>query len=173
MRTVWGFGLFRIGFDAGEYIDFTNSMGKLVYVEEFNEYTSLSGTFKRVSKGWRPRISVDIYNVCDTDHTNLRRLLEYINTIKSRGGTFWIVPRYDSSYDNTEQILIYAELVSDINLEDIANTQVGQRITLEFLGRDRVTSLPTVESSAVENNWIDNGVDNYVDESGILYVMAS
>ena len=82
MRTVWGFGSFRIGTDSSNYAEFTTRMGRIRFVEEFNEYTTLSGSFRRISKGWRPEIDVKIYNLLTDDWQDVVEMFDHINQTK-------------------------------------------------------------------------------------------
>lgn len=172
MRTVWGFGIFRIGTDSSNYATFSTRQGKITFVEEFNEYTTLSGSFRRISKGWRPMIEVRLYNTCATDWQNIVELFDHINQVKPGDLPLWVQPRYDS--DLGAEVLAYdCELVSDIGLVDIAEVEAGQYIDLVFRGRERVTSIPTNASDPTLDQWTDEDNDQYVDESGNTYQLKS
>jgi len=172
MRTVWGFGVFQIGTDSTNYATFANTQGQIRFIEEFNEYTTISGSFRRISKGWRPEISVNILNVCDTDWQNLVEMLDHINQTKATNLPLWVQPRYDTDSD-AETLAYNCELVSDVALEDIASTEVGQSISLQFRGRERVTSLPTNTSNSTTDDLVDESANKYVDESGNQYTLKS
>ena len=172
MRTVWGFGSFRIGTDSSNYAEFTTRMGRIRFVEEFNEYTTLSGSFRRISKGWRPEIDVKIYNLLTDDWQDVVEMFDHINQTKPLNLPLWVQPRYDS--DSDADVLAYdCELVSDVSMQDIAETEVGQFIELVFRGRERVSSLPTNLSNTQTNDMVDQLGNKYVDESGNQYTLKS
>jgi len=172
MRTVWGFGSFRIGTDSSNYAEFTTRMGRIRFVEEFNEYTTLSGSFRRISKGWRPEIEVKLYNLLTDDWQDVVEMFDHINQTKPLNLPLWVQPRYDS--DSGAEVLAYdCELVSDVSMQDIAETEVGQFIELVFRGRERVASLPTNLSDPQTDNWVDEALNQFVDESANTYQLKS
>lgn len=172
MRTVWGFGVFQVGTDSTNFASFPNTQGQIRFIEEFNEYTTISGSYRRISKGWRPEISVNIYNVCADDWQDVVEMFDHINQTKALNLPLWVQPRYDTDAD--ADVLAYnCELISDVALEDIASTEVGQSISLQFRGRERITSLPTNTSNPQTDEWVDELGNQYVDESANTYQLKS
>jgi len=71
-------------------------------------------------------------------------------------------------------VLAYdCELVSDVSMQDIAETEVGQFIELVFRGRERISSLPTNLSDPQTDNWVDEALNQFVDESANTYQLKS
>lgn len=172
MRMLYGHGYAQIGIDESSYSEFANSIGYIDFVEEYNEYTTISGYFKRASKGYRAEIEVEIYNVCADDWISVRTLFENISYTKQAGLPMWIRPRYDADgYSDSLEFVV--ELVSNITLEDIAKTPVGQKITLVFRAVERSFALPTNTNDVTLVNWTDQNGTTYNDQSANVYQITA
>lgn len=174
MRIVWGFGGIRIAAisDFSENVYFDHSTGRLEFQQEYNEFVTESRILRRVFKGWRPRITVRIYNTGCTvtngyDYDEIRHLIDIINYARRTGEPFYVQPRYDAVY--TESLYYKCELVNDFTVEDGSPTAAFQTLDLEFRGIELVQQLPTFMSSPssahIKNdvgNTYWNGTNKYI-----------
>ena len=172
MRMIYGHGYAQIGLDSDTYTEFPYSIGYINYREEFDEYTSLSGVYTRKSKGYRAEIEIEIFNVLDNDWLAMRTLFEDISYTKANGLPIWVRPRFESGAIDTG-LVFETELVSDINLEDLAKTASGQRITLVFRAKERTFTIPTNVNNVGLVNWQDENGNNYTNESAVIYTITA
>ena len=172
MRMIYGHGVAQIGIDDANYTEFPHSVGFISFKEEYDEYTSLSGVFTRKSKGYRAEIEIEIYNVLDTDWQNVVSLYNSISYTKQNGLPVWVRPRYDS--ESLDSGLEYeCELVSDVDLMDLAKTPIGQKMTLVFRSKTRSFTLPTNTNNMDLVNWQNQNGTNYVDQSANVYQITN
>ena len=163
MAAWTGFGGVKIS-----STEFSTSWGKIRFDPVYVDNVTVGGKIKRHSKGFRPIIEVELINAASTDITKFTALASDISASQLANSAISIYPQYTST-DAGSQLFYQCFLTSSIEPEAIAQVDVGQTLKLTWAGRDLITQLPTNYSSQVEEGWIDDGSDTYIDENADTY----
>jgi len=135
--------------ESGEDLIFETATVLMDWTKELTQITTSSGLICSKFLGYRANISIDIFNFCDNDFTNILTLLEYIREHTNRDSTdlpFYIIPRSN----NVTGSQYYCNLVTkDIEFGDVdENDNTGQTLTLEFETAGRVAKIPIYSTLA-------------------------
>lgn len=151
VKMLWGFGgvKFVQPYGAAYEKEFTNAKGTLGFTEEKNQWLNKSKKLITKHYGYRPEITVKLWNVSLESPDNaafLSGLMNLLSNCKESG--ILVYPRF-----GTNSTLNYlCTLSSNISPDDIANFAAGQTLELRFTGISPVTSLPTLISDPSINN---------------------
>ncbi len=158
---LFGFGGVRL-VCAGTDCVLTNATGTLAFepVNLINTTINYSQDYKFI--GYRARITLDVYNTCANDIDEFIKLVAIFNAANS-GQTLTVYPYYDSTKDNLGYVV---RSNSTFYPEQIARTQVGQKISLAFESVDVVTSLPSLTSSQTTRYWLTQDDKNITTQAG-------
>ena len=137
MSSLFGWGGVKI---AG--VEFANAFGKLSFQREDVRNITIGKKIILHPQGWRPIIDCELFNMDDEYGFKFRQLADSIALSQYEQTPLDIYPRYTSTDDGS--LIYYSCFIdSDFAPYDIAQVDVGQKITLRFIGVDLVTSLPS------------------------------
>lgn len=160
-KSIWGFGSLNLR-NSGYDISFPYALQRLYFEPVKNRQTAITGKLHQTQNWFRPYIQCVISICNDSDIENLISLVQMLNFVTS--DPIYITPNY--SVTNTENNEYEVYIDSDqIQFAQLANAEVGQSITLVFIGRT-LTKLPTNISNAVVYNLVDQLGNQFVDELG-------
>ena len=137
-NILWGFGGVYIVY-GGLIADLPFANGSTRFVPESNTRTAKSGRDIINYVGYRPIITVNLINISETEAREVAKMFSILNSAQSNGIT--VYPRYDATA--TTNLSYLCRCISEIAPEDIADSPVGQDITLQFRGILRVTTIPS------------------------------
>jgi len=137
-NIIWGFGGVYITYQS-QTVNLPLANGTVRFMPESNVKYSITGKQLVAFKGWRPEITVRLTNISETEAREIAKLMAMFNT--ARGNPVTVKPRYDA-YAATN-ISYPCHCLSDVALEDIADSPVGQNLQLVFRADARFTSLPS------------------------------
>lgn len=137
-NILFGFGGVFIQY-GGITCDMPLANGTLRFIPESNYRIAKSGRQVVNFLGWRPEITVQLINISADEARELSKLMTILNS--AQGNTIYVYPRYDPFA--VTNLLYSCHCISDISPQDIADSPVGQDLTLTFRSELRVTSLPS------------------------------
>lgn len=160
-NSLFGWGGIRIKSSGTEYVEFSNAFGNIRFIREDVRNTTISGTVIVHPKGWRPVIEMEIFNMTAADVLQWQTLMFILSDSQLNNRTMLVYPRHNNS--DAGSVLYYnCFLDGDIEPQDIANVNVGQSMSLRFIGKDLITNLPTNYSGQIAKDIFD-GTDTYWD----------
>lgn len=160
-RHLFGFGGVRLQ-NANMTLTFPHAPGQLIFEPEKISNVTARGKIIEQYQGWRPIISVTLYNTCDGEFDNFRRLPDIISDL-SRGVPLIVYPQFNPNDGN---LGYEVALMGGFNLENIAASKVGQRITLDFQGIYVVNEIPSLASDPEWAYLVTQAGDYLVTQSG-------
>lgn len=158
---LFGFGGVRLVCSSVDCI-LTNATGTLAFepINLINTTINYNKDYKFI--GYRAIINIDAYNTCANDDAQFLKLVAIFNAYNS-GQPLTVYPYYDSTRDNLGYI---CQSNSTFYPEQIARTQVGQKISLSFESVDLVTSIPSLTSSQTTRYWLTQDDKNLTTQAG-------
>jgi len=168
--AMLGFG--KVKFENEETsVTFDVGRGRIKYVPVYDGagLRDLNDRSVQFLKGFTQVVSVDLFTVSTDTVEKMKTLFIMLNRTIDRNDSRYITiyPRFG---DTGADVNYDCQINSDVELQDIANVDVGQTISLEFIGMD-VLPLSTVTSDSTLDYLVDESGNNIVDESGNNFVM--
>lgn len=160
MQTWTGWGGVKI---AG--IEFANAYGNIEFIRDYVRNTDISGQDYEHHIGFRPVITIELFNLDDTYAAKIIQLASALSTYALGNNAIPVYPRYTST-DLGSQLYYNCFIDSDISPTDIANVNAGQSMTLKFRASSLITALPVNYYGQTNNKAIDDAANNIVDASG-------
>lgn len=180
MQTIWGFGSLIITSNNIEYtVQFPNAIHTIYFKKQNFRQQAISSRLHQTIPRYRPIIECQI-SICDnTDIDKLLTLITIINYSGHGDGTtfavntpIYVTPRFNQT--NTANYTYPCFIDSDsIVFEDLSSAQVGQTISLAFIGIDCITDLPLNISNPNTYIMIDQSSNTYIDQSSNTYIMIN
>ena len=164
---LFGFGGVRL-VCAGVDCVLPNATGTLAFepINLINTTINYAQDYKFI--GYRVRISLEAYNTCTAnDYVEWAKLVAIFNAMNS-DQPLTVYPYYTAGDDNLSYVV---RSNSTFYPEQIARTQAGQKISLEFESIDLVTWLPSLSSSQTTRYWLtqdDKNVTTQADDKIIF-----
>ena len=174
METLLSFGTAKFTRTGYADIVLSNARGNVI---QSPVYINAGGTnidlriIKRL-RGFRHSIPIETYNIKDTDGAKLQELMIMLNSTinNSSQETIIVYPRYDSTA--TVNLNYECVLDSSVNIQDLANVAIGQKVSLSFTAIE-ILPLSTVTSDSILSNWVDESDNRLVDESGNYLILKN
>lgn len=130
---IYGFGGVR--FVSGLLIaEFSTGSGTVTFTPEYQQYTNLTGGYTRRFNGWRVSLEVLLYNLDSSDAARFATLNAILNEEACD-----IRPR---SKDSSGFLVTGCLLDSTVKFTDLAQFECGQSLTLKFVKKDLLPTLP-------------------------------
>lgn len=169
IKSIWGFGGIYIRNDSIS-IQFPHAINELYFSKQNYRHKSISGKLYQTSVYYRPIIQANI-SICDSNDINkLKDLVNVLNFYTE--DKLYIQAQYNT--DNTQNIEYQCYLDSDqVRFEQLAQAQVGQTITLKFIGIQKLDQMPIHTSNSDIYRIVDNTDSYYIDQSGNYYIMQN
>ena len=163
MSSWTGWGGVKVG-----SVEFPYSRASITFDPVDVRNTTISGSVIVHSKGWRVIIDMELIVASESDAQNLASVALLASQSQADGQSINIYPRYTST--DAGSLLSYACFIdSGFSPQDIAQVDVGQTISLRWISASLLGILPNNYSSQVEEGWIDDGSDTYIDENADTY----
>ena len=168
MQTIWGYGSLKLtNLNNSISVQFSNSIHSLGFEKQNYRQKAISTYRHQTQILYSPIIECKI-SICNASEVSKYiTLIQLLNEYTTNG--LVIYPQFSNS--NTQNNSYECLLDSNVAFKMVSDTQVGQTIELQFIGR-RGVKLPTNVSNAVISTMIDESGNTYVDESGNEYIMV-
>lgn len=145
---IWGFGGVMIQDTFGGAMISALASGSLWFEDESNSYKTIGGTSYKKPAKWRPYIEVTMFNITDTDYSNILDFLAIINNVNAlapsigyqSAAPITVFPRYDTLIETG--ISYDCNCVSNMNPKDVHINGKGQVFTVKFEGVNTINVLP-------------------------------
>ena len=146
MRSVFGWGSLKLRNTNGSIsIQFQNVVHSISYIKSNYRQTAITGKIHQTLVKYRPLIKAQITICNEFDYDKLLDLVTLLNNYPLNG--LHIMPQNSTTNSiNDIQYSCYLDS-STVNFEHIADAQIGQVLTIQFIGRNTV-SLPLNFSSS-------------------------
>lgn len=165
MPSIFGWGGVKIGSNEFSYSTANVSFEKV----DVRNYT-ISGSVLVHAKGWRPVIDMELVMTSTADCVKLGLVISDICYSQEYGQALTVYPRYTST--DAGSLMSYPCFIdSNFAPDDIAKVDVGQTVSLRFIGDRLYTQMPTNYSGMTTSGLKDETDNLYTDESGNHYII--
>jgi hypothetical protein len=164
-KMVWGFGGARFVFGS-TIVDIPLAIGKLWFVDEAPEWTTINDIFVKHTPKHRPMASLDLPNLQNTDYAAFINLLMLIN---ERSGVDYktgimVYPRFNFNvYDGLGYEMF---CTSEYSINDLHPNGLAQKFPLQFKAKYTIPAIPTFYSDIAEYNITGDAGDNLTGDAG-------
>lgn len=163
--NVLGFGGVRFVYTPyGTTATFPYSFGTVSFEPEFTELKNPNKKIFRRFDGYRIICDVILYSVDSNSYQELQTLIFLINQAQSTNSGLYIYPNY--SADNAINLRLDGMLLdSDFGLLNLAKREGLQKLELEFISEELISSIPSFVN-APEQTFVTESGDTIVDSDG-------
>ena len=182
MNSVFGFGGVKFNMTYGSSLEYTKeayfsgSFSDITYEPIMLERQNV--LYEDVSKllGFKSNLDVELINIKDDDWNQFLQLISIYNLAKQYpNGVLTIYPEYNSGIESPELYNLKLDnmrMDSSFNPQQIANVEVGQSLSVSFIGKKLLSSIPLVFSQAEIYTWVDGDGTTMIDDDGDTLIFA-
>jgi len=166
VKQIWGSGYVRFEHLMLGVCEFkAKSNAKVFYQEIKTKKTNINNEIITKKKGYRIKISVELYNVKTGDSEEFQKLINMVND--SFPVTIYPFYHEDEGALIADNLKIdNCILDSDFSMEDLTGKGYFQRVKLTFIKKDLVDVIPKNVNYIEYQQFIDNNDNMIITETG-------
>ena len=182
MNSVFGFGAVKFEMTYGSSLEYTReayfsgSFSDITYEPIMLERQNV--LYDDVSKllGFKSTLKIKLINIKEDDYIQFGQLISIYNLAKQYpNGVLTIYPEYNPDIASPELYNLKLDnmrMDSSFSPQQIANAEVGQSLSVSFIGKKLLSSIPLVFSQPDISTWVDQDADSIVDDDGDTLIFA-